>query len=338
MEHYAKYILGNPDTKVLDQFRKGINSFGELQSFISAHQSDPLLFGLYTTAAKKAKEGQLESGRGALGRGEVLIGMLSGGESGGTGGADNQIGGVSYEVKASKAKDFKIPLAAKRIDRFISLSKLDDLYFICKPVLSLKAWDDFLDTVGKLAIGGELSKKGGTKTKMNKYLFDAGIAPSAGNINQTELNNLELFFIGASQYFNGEEDNQDLYIDIDSVGGDDVLIRGKLDTPSSLNKLKKGQKLSVNVTNTVTSNIRDIENFQNKLKQHPYVIDPAAFVEDLRKDMNNILKNRYIILHETSGQSTVPVPVLLDETTGKELTITGFTLNQAAINFKDILK
>lgn len=332
---YRKSAIANID--VLKKFETGVKNFDDLKSFIQKHQSDPLLFALYATAAKKAQAGKLESGRGALGRGEVLIGMLSGEESGGTEGADNQIGGITYEVKASKAENFKIPLAAKRIDRFESLSKLDDLYFICKPVMKLKAWDMFLDDIKELTVGGTIEKKSTKKASMSKYLFDAGIAPSAGNINQTELNNLELFFEACYSYFQQDDADEDLFIDIDSAAGEDFLIKGKLDNPTTLDKLKPGSKLAIDVTNTSKDNVRDFQNFMQKLKQHPYVINPSAFETDMRKDMNNILKNRYIIFHET-GDTKVPVPVLLDQNTGKELTVTGFTLNQVTIDFRDILK
>jgi len=327
----------NANLEVLKKFETGIKNFDDLKKFIQNHQNDPLLFSLYGTAAKKAQAGKLESGRGALGRGEILIGMLAGEESGGTAGADNQIGGITYEVKASSAENFKIPLAAKRIDRFESLSKLDDLYFICKPVMKLKAWDTFLDDLKELTTGGTIEKKSTKKASMTKYLFDAGIAPSAGNINQTELNNLDLFFTACYTYFEGEAADEDLFIDIDSATGEDFLIKGKLDNPTTLDKLKPGSKLAVNVTNTSQDNVRNFQNFMLKLKQHPYVIDPYAFEKDMRQDMNNILKNRYIIFHE-EGESKVPVPVLLDQTTGKQLTVTGFTLNQVTIDFRDILQ
>jgi hypothetical protein len=169
---FNEYIpKANPDViKLIGS----IKSFSSLKDAITKYKNDPLLVALYNISGKEAQAGQRESGRGAMGRGEVLIGYLSGEKSGGTATTDNQLGGVGFEVKASSAKNFKVPLAAKRIDRLATLSKLDDLYFICKPVLKLnKSWDAFLDALND-ELGDNVMKLGKT---MNSLLFDSGIAP-----------------------------------------------------------------------------------------------------------------------------------------------------------------
>jgi hypothetical protein len=311
-----------------------VNSYSQLKTAIKAHKNDQLLVALYNISGKEAQAGQRESGRGAMGRGEVLIGYLSGEKSGGTATTDNQIGGIGYEVKASSAKNFKVPLAAKRIDRLTTLSRLDDLYFICKPVIKLKkSWDGFLKDMDK-QLGDDKLKMGKT---MSNYLFDAGIAPSSGNINSTELANFVKFVKACNTHYYASKTagQEDLYIDLDSTTGIDKLLRGKLKNPKDVSKIKSGSDISISVTNAVADNAKAFETFEARLKQHPYVVKPDTMLKDLRTDLSNILANNYIVFHETKDLSVVPDPVLLDPSAKGNTKISGFTLNQAIVDFKD---
>jgi hypothetical protein len=329
---FAEYIpKANPDViKLIGT----IKSFPELKAAITTYKNDPLLVALYNISGKEAQAGQRESGRGAMGRGEVLIGYLSGEKSGGTATTDNQLGGVGFEVKASSAKNFKVPLAAKRIDRLTTLSKLDDLYFICKPVLKLdKSWDAFLDALND-ELGDNVMRLGKT---MNSLLFDAGIAPSAGNMNSTELANFIKFCkaSNAHYYSTKPKGSEDLYIDLDSTTGVDKLLRGKLKSPKDVTKIKSGSDITIAVTNAIEDNAKAFEVFEARLKQHPYVIKPDSILKDLNTDLKNILLNNYIVFHETKDMSIVPIPILLDPSAQGNTKISGFTLNQAIVDFKD---
>jgi len=311
-----------------------IDSYAQLKAVIKAYKNDPLLVALYNISGKEAQAGQRESGRGAMGRGEVLIGYLSGEKSGGTATTDNQIGGIGYEVKASSAKNFKVPLAAKRIDRLTTLSNLDDLYFICKPVLKLKkSWDAFLNDMND-ELGVDKFKMGKT---MSNYLFDSGIAPSAGNINSTELANFIKFIKACNIHYYASKTTglEDLYINLDSTTGVDKLLRGKLKSPKDVSKIKSGSEITISVTNAIADNAKTFETFEAKLKQHPYVIKPDLILKDLQSDLTNILANNYIVFHETKDMSVIPDPVLLDPSAKGNTKISGFTLNQAIVDFKD---
>ena len=325
--------LENPDPEVI-KILGSIKSFPDLKSAITAHKKDPLLVSLYNISGKEAQSGQRESGRGAMGRGEVLIGFLSGEKSGGTATTDNQLGGVGFEVKASSAKNFKVPLAAKRIDRLTTLSNLDDLYFICKPVFKLKkSWDAYIQDLDA-ELGDNGFKLGKT---MSNYLFDAGIAPSAGNINSTELANFVKFCKAANTHYYASKSagQEDLYIDLDSTTGIDKLLRGKLKAPKDVSKIKTGSEISISVTNAIEDNAKAFESFEIKLKQHPYVVTPDLILKHLQADLSNILANNYIVFHETKDMSVVPVPILLDPSAKGNTKISGFTLNQAIVDFKE---
>ena len=111
----------------------------------------PLYKALYTVSSVSGAEGAEAdtSGRGGLGKGEVLCVLLTkGGKSGGTSGTDlsSESGKVVAEVKAGPSTNFKIPFVAKRVARLPTLSKLDDIYAICKPAMTTvpKSWDKFM--------------------------------------------------------------------------------------------------------------------------------------------------------------------------------------------------
>ena len=336
--------------EVLNYFIKdkpAIATFADLKTIVSAHDNDPLIKGLYNVAAVDSQEGQRESGRGAMGRGEVLIGFLSQKESGGTGGADNAIGGVQFEVKASDAKTIKVPLAAKRIDRLESLKKLDDVYFVCKPVIELtdgedSPWNKFIKEIfADPKINKQASKlKEGDKIG-GQYLFDAGIAPSGGNINKQELKNFKFFFeVLHSKYSEPSKSaDNEYYINLDSITGTDKFLKGVLKNPNDINNIEVGKELVITVVSDKNEDTDDLRRMEAQLRQLPYIKNPSRFDEDLTSDVSKLLANRYIVFHETKGggaDAKVPVPVLLDPT-DKRVVFGGFSLNAAIVDFSGIL-
>ena len=302
---------------------------------------------MYNVAAVDSQEGQRESGRGAMGRGEVLIGFLSQKESGGTGGADNAIGGVQFEVKASDAKTIKVPLAAKRIDRLESLKKLDDVYFVCKPVIELtdgedSPWNKFIKEIfADPKINKQASKlKEGDKIG-GQYLFDAGIAPSGGNINKQELKNFKFFFEVLHNKYSEPSKSADneYYINLDSITGTDKFLKGVLKNPNDINNIEVGKELVITVVSDKNEDTDDLRRMEAQLRQLPYIKNPSRFDEDLTSDVSKLLANRYIVFHETKGggaDAKVPVPVLLDPT-DKRVVFGGFSLNAAIVDFSGIL-
>jgi hypothetical protein len=331
--------------EVLNYFIKGkpaIATFADLKTIVTAHPDDALIKGLYNVAAVDSQEGQRESGRGAMGRGEVLIGFLSQQESGGTAGADNAIGGVPFEVKASDAKSIKVPLAAKRIDRLTSLKRLDDVYFICKPLIEQgenSPWNTF---ISNLMRGSKLAsiKKDSDKTG-GSYLFDAGIAPSGGNINKQELNNFSVFFQALYEKYSepDKNDKNEYYVNLDSISGADKFIKGVLKNPSDVHNIKVGKEIVITVISDSGQESDDLQRMESQLRQLPYVKNPKQFALDLTADVSKLLENQYIVFHETKGggaNAKVPVPVLLNPTDTR-VVFGGFSLNAAIVDFSGIL-
>jgi hypothetical protein len=280
----------------------------------------------------------LKGGRGGLGKGEVLCVLLTkGGKSGGTSGTDlaSESGTVEAEVKAGKSTNFKIPFVAKRVARLPTLSKLDDLYSICKTVMTAapKSWNKFM-TDRNESVDNKMEIKSDGNSKMTSYLFNSGYAPSNGNINMTELANYKLFFEACHELYYGnsvDADNEDLYIDVDTPSGDDMLLRGKLSSPKDLKKIDQGGKVSFSVTTAKSSNSRIFQQFENKLREHPYVVKTDLFDKDMRSDCKLLLgKFRYIIFKEkTKGVLAAPFIMVPGS---KDVKITGFTLGSVAIS------
>ena len=327
---YKKYKKNKPNYEVLNLFVNRIKSFSELVNVIQKYGNDPFLVDLYNIAAKDS-----QTGRGGTGRAEVLIGMLAGEESGGQGGVDNSIGGRPFEVKAQSANNIKIPLAAKRVARLISLSRLDDIYAICKPAMTAvpKSWDKFLKD-RNASLNDKMVIKSTKSAKMTSYLFNSGYAPSNANVNQTELNNYKKFFAACHELYYGDSvdvDNEDLYIDIDSPSGKDKLVRGKLDSPKDLGKITAGSKVAFNVTTAKSDNSRVFQRFENQLKEHPYVKNKVQFEKDLVTDCRTLMGNfDYIVFHEKSD-GAIPKPFIIKP--GSTARISTFTLGSVQISY-----
>jgi hypothetical protein len=333
------YRQHGPQSDLLNTFGTA-KSLEELLSIITAGISDPLYKALYTISSVSGGEGEEAdtSGRGGLGKGEVLCVLLTqGGKSGGDKGTDlsSEDGKVEAEVKAGKSTNFKIPFVAKRVARLTTLSKLDDLYSICKTVMSAapKSWDKFMADRNE-SVDKQMEIKSDGNSKMTSFLFNSGYAPSNGNINGTELANYRLFFEACHELYYGNSvdvDNEDLYIDVDTPSGDDMLLRGKLSSPKDLKKIDQGGKVSFSVTTSKSSNSRVFQQFENKLREHPYVVKTANFDKDMRTDCKVLLGNFvYIIFKEkTKGVLAAPFKMIPGS---KDVKITGFTLGSVAIS------
>lgn len=336
MQAYRKY---GPQSENLNKFGTA-TSLEMLLSMIADGVSDPLYQALYTVSSVSGAEGAEAdtSGRGGLGKGEVLCVLLTkGGKSGGTSGTDlsSESGNVVAEVKAGPSTNFKIPFVAKRVARLTTLSKLDDIYSICKPAITgvPKSWDKFMADRNE-SVNKQMIIKNDNQTKMTSYLFNSGYAPSNGNINGLELNNYKLFFKACHELYYGnsvDADNEDLYIDVDSPSGDDTLLRGKLSSPKDLKKIDQGGKVSFSVTTSKSSNSRIFQQFENKLRDHEYVKNPNKFEKDLQADCKLLLgKFKYIIFHEKpKGKLTAPFIMVPGSSNVK---ITTFTLGSVAIS------
>jgi len=336
MDAYRKY---GPQSENLSKFGTA-TSLEMLLSMIADGVNDPLFKALYTVSSVSGGEGEEAdtSGRGGLGKGEVLCVLLTkGGKSGGQSSTDlsSEDGTVEAEVKAGKSTNFKIPFVAKRVARLPTLSKLDDLYSICKPVMTTapKSWSKFM-TDRNESVDNKMEIKSDGNSKMTSYLFNSGYAPSNGNINGAELANYKLFFEACHELYYGnsvDADNEDLYIDVDTPSGDDMLLRGKLSSPKDLKKIDQGGNVSFNVTTAKSSNSRVFQQFENKLREHPYVVKTANFDKDMRSDCKLLLgKFKYIIFKEkTKGVLAAPFIMIPGSDNVK---ITGFTLGLVAIS------
>ena len=336
MDAYRQY---GPQSDLLNTFGTA-TSLENLLSIIADGVNDPLYKALYTISSVSGGEGEEAdtSGRGGLGKGEVLCVLLTqGGKSGGDKSTDlsSESGAVEAEVKAGKSTNFKIPFVAKRVARLPTLSKLDDLYSICKTVMTTapKSWNKFMADRNQ-SVDNKMEIKSDGNSKMTSYLFNSGYAPSNGNINMTELSNYKLFFEACHELYYGnsvDADNEDLYIDVDTPSGDDMLLRGKLSSPKDLKKIDQDSKVSFNVTTAKTSNSRIFQQFENKLREHPYVVSTDLFDKDMRSDCKLLLgKFKYIIFKEkTKGILAKPFIMVPGS---KDVKITGFTLGSVAIS------
>jgi len=340
---YLNSLYPKHSKSIMDAFRmygsksKNLDKFGTatsletLMQLIGSNTSDPLFRALYTISSVSGKEGgEAEtSGRGGLGKGEVLCVLLTkGGKSGGTAGTDldSENGQVRSEIKAGKATNFKVPMAAARITKFESQAELRKLYGMIESVKDTDEWPKFLDVIQE-----ELGE--------DKMVIDDGVyfakKPTPSNINFTEYKNLRKFFKGCHSYFyksKGKADDN-VYIDIDSPTGDDALIQAKLKSPKSVAAIQPNGKVELDVVTKDVDAIRVFKLFEYRLKQHPFVVTANAFDKTSLKDLQGLLKNKYIVFHEkVKGQLAAPI---LIENIGAPYNpmVIGYTLDQVIIKF-----
>jgi hypothetical protein len=309
-----------------------ITSLSDLLASISDNLNDPLFKALYKISSVSGAEGTEgdTSGRGGLGKGEVLCVLLTnGGKSGGTSGTDldSESGQVTAEIKAGKSKNFKVPLAAARIVPFQSQRELRKLYNLIEEVKDMDEYSKFLESIQNELGDIKMIKQDGV------YF---GKKPTPSEINQTEYNNLQKFFFGCYKYFYKNKGNTDdtIYIDIDSPAGQDALLQAKLKSPATVDAIKSNSKVELDVLTKDVDAIKTFKVFEYKLKQHPFVKDPKGLDTVTKNDLNTLLSNSYIVFHETS-QGTLPAPILIQSVNSQyEPKVLGYTLNQVIVGFK----
>ena len=302
-----------------------------LMTTIGTYKSNKLFKALYTISSVSGKEGEEAdtSGRGGLGKGEVLSVLLTkDGESGGTAGTDLS-GAITSEIKAGTAKTFKVPLGASRITPFVSQKELRRLYSLIETVKENKAlYDQFLEDIQAELGSDKMILKDGV-------YFGRKSTPS--NINQTEYENIQKFFKGCYNYFyikNKKLDNS-IYVDLDSdaPGQGDILLLAKLLSPGTIPSIKAGSKVEIEVQSIEQDDVRTFKLFSYRLKQHPYVVDPLAFDADTNNDLNKLLTNKYLIFHE-STKGELNKPIMIDSVSSKyNPRVVGYTLDQVIVKF-----
>jgi hypothetical protein len=312
-----------------------VTSIEQLVKVIDANKSDQLFKDLFEISSVTGSEltGAVKSGRGGLGKGEVLCVLLvHNGISGGTDSTDLD-GDVKAEIKSTKSKTplFGVPLGASRVAPWQSQRQLRRLQALIDSVIDAPAYTEFLESIQTLL---PKKMKAVSEGKSPIYFFKS--SEPIGNINGTELTNLKKFFAGCYlKYYkskSGVED--DIYLDIDSPDDNtkDVFLKAKLLDPAELASIKKGKKVSFSVTSANKENARLMEVFENKLKQHPYVTTPGAFEAALEADLKQLLKVPFLIFHEDAGLKAPDV--LTSNTVGSyKARVKEFTLNQVKIEY-----
>jgi hypothetical protein len=341
---YLNVLYPKHSRAIMDAFRtygsksKNLNLFGksatltDLLKVISDNTTDPLFKELYKISSVSGAEGgeSETSGRGGLGKGEVLSVLLTkGGTSGGTSGTDldSVDGSVQAEIKGGIAKNFKVPLAASRIKSFNSQKELRRFFALIEDVKDMDEYPKFLELIQ--------NELGDTQMKLQDGVY-FGKKPTPSDINMTEYANLRKFFIGCHKYFYKSKSNNDdnLYINIDSPTGVDALLYGKLKSPSSVDAIKSNSKVTINVVTKDEDAVREFKMFEHKLKNHAYVKQLNQLDVDAAADLNTLLANKYIIFHEPS-KGVLPKPIMINSTESKHKPkVLGYTLNQVIVGFQ----
>lgn len=312
--------------KVLNLFDT-ITDVSKLMAVISANVNNPLFQALFNVSSVSGAAGgeDVKSGRGGLGKGEVLCVLLTkGGESGGTSGTD-LAGGITAEIKSNDVKEFKIPLAAARVPRLNSQAALRKIYTWISDVNTLPEYSKFLSSIQEALPEGEKMKaqKDGTYFR----------GESVTDINQTEFNNLKLFFRGCNKYFSGRGDEKgDVYVDMDAQDGTDILMKAKLTSPKSIKSIKPNSDVTMKVMSKSEDSVKVFQQFENKLKSHPFVKSVGSFEAVLKDDCLRIIKNPGFIIFLEPSKGKLGKPIYVDDNTYNPRLV-GFTLNQAIIKY-----
>jgi hypothetical protein len=207
---FDSYVTAKERKSIPDDKLKILNLFGtitdieKLISTINAYTSNKLFQDLWAVSSVTGAAGKEAetSGRGGLGKGEVLCVLLTrGGKSGGTSGTDLS-GGINAEVKSEKDLSFKLPLNAARVPRLDTQKYLRTIFSMISEIMPIakgKLWNEFIERIQDVLPAD---------SKM-KYLKDKKIyfkAESVSDINGTELANLSKFFDGCNLYFYSNHD------------------------------------------------------------------------------------------------------------------------------------
>jgi hypothetical protein len=307
-----------------------IETIDSLITTIKDNKDTQLFKELYNISSVSGKEGEeaATSGRGGLGKGEVLCVLLTkDGKSGGTSGTDLD-GSITAEIKAGKAKNFKVPLGASRITRFESQAELRKLYSLVETVKDTDEYNEFLADIQ--------NELGENKMKMQDGVY-FGKKPTPSNINSTEYKNIQLFFNGCHKYFyeTNKKSDDTIYVDLDTEGATgDMLLLAKLISPSTIENIKEKGKIEIEVQSIDKDNIRTFKLFSYRLKQHPYVAEPLAFRATADSDLNALLQNKYIIFHETT-EGVLNTPIVIDSVTSTHKPeVIGYTLDAVMVKFE----
>jgi hypothetical protein len=312
--------------KILNLFDT-ITTIPKLMVAISTNITNPLFQALFNVSSVSGAAGgdDIKSGRGGLGKGEVLCVLLTkGGESGGTSGTD-LAGGISAEIKSNDVKEFKIPLAAARVTRLVSQAALRKIYSWISDVNGTEEYTKFLTTIQDTLAQEEKMKpqKDGTYFR----------GESVTDINQTELNNIKLFFKGCNKYFSGQSDDKgDIYVDMDSVDGTDVLMKATLTSPKTIKAIKPNGDVTMKVVSKSEDNVKVFQQFELKLKTHPFVKSAGSFEAILKDDCLNLIKNPGFIIFLEPTKGKLGKPIFVNSNTYNPRLV-GFTLNQAIIKY-----
>lgn len=312
--------------KVLNLFDT-ITSVTKLMAVISANVANPFFQALFNVSSVSGAAGgeDVKSGRGGLGKGEVLCVLLTkGGESGGTSGTD-LAGGISAEIKSNDVKEFKIPLAAARVPRLTSQAALRKIYTWLSDVNTLPEYTKFLNSIQEALPEGEKmkSQKDGTYFR----------GESVTDINQTEFNNLKLFFKGCNKYFSGKGDEKgDVYVDMDAQDGSDVLMKAKLTSPKTIKAIKPDSDVTMKVVSKSEDSVKVFQQFEHKIKNHPFVRSIGAFEAVLKDDCLKLIKDPGFIIFLEPSKGKLGKSVFVNDSTYNPRLV-GFTLNQAIIKY-----
>lgn len=333
MDIFKKYVpnpkkVAGDKLNVLHLFGT-ISSVAKLVSVISSNVDNTFFQDLFNVSSVSGQAGGAEekSGRGGLGKGEVLCVLLTkGGKSGGTSGTDLD-GSIQAEIKSNNVKEFKIPLAASRVTRLIAQSELRKIYSWISNVSTTKLYKDFVAEVQDTLSGDAKMKeqKDGT--------FFRG--ESVTEINQTEFSNISKFFKGCHEVFYGEKkkgEDDDVYVDMNTAGDDDVVLKAKLKTPKALKDIKPGSKVTMDVVSKSDADVSIFEKFENALKNHTFVKKPGSFDTIVNQDCLNIIKTPGFIVFLEPSRGKLGKPVFINDKTYNPRLV-GFTLNQAIIKY-----
>jgi len=307
-----------------------ITSINNLVSIVNSNSGIEFfqdLFKVSSVSGAAGSDKEVSSGRGGLGKGEVLCTLLAkGGKSGGDKGIDIVADGFSVEVKSTDDGKIKIPLAAARVPRLVTQAELRKLFAMISDVSDTPLWNDFLKNIQEVLPAESkmvISKNSG------KYFR----AEDTGNINGTELSNLNKFFKGCNIYFfeKDEEDKEDsVYLKVDSPDND-ILMKARLASAGTLQSIKPNSRVTFKILSRTEENVKEFQQFENNLKKLAFIKNPNLFISILKEDTNSLLRIGFLVFDETSGTyKTVSYFNQANDVT----IINTFTLNQAEIKLK----
>jgi len=333
---FKSYIPNRSTPLTADQLQT-LNLFGtitdpsNLIATINSNANNTLFQSLFEiSSVTGAAGGKAEtSGRGGLGKGEVLcVLLLRDGASGGTSGADIEKP-FKAEVKSETSPTFKVPLNAARVTRPKVQNEFRRIFSWISEVKDLdngKMYTDFLESVNDLLPSGQKM----TKLKNEDAYFRA---ESVANVNGQELTNLAKFFVGCKKKFSGAEANDEVYMDIDGPGAEDALVKAKLNKPEDVQNIKVDQEVSFTVLSKDVDEVKLFKSFENRLRRHDFVLSPDSFAAQLKTDAIAIVSQGFIVFKEPTAKGKYIDARYINGASPYNPRIQSFTLDQAVIKF-----